>query len=1032
MIGDNGIMVKGLAGFVDTGASLLVTVNESIAKTLKEKCGIKKIKLARPIPVKGFKNGIRMTITDGLVATMRIDGYRFRIPVLVCDTDTHSIFLGRKFFELLDVLVDCKNRRLIWPRERTYQAAKEIVVPSTSSRLNPVHQGDADERDRRMDREIKEEKRRRHLQHKTSSPKASERQTRTQDLRKMRKALHPPPPDPPPPPKKKCAPTEAELNEVGLDVCCVEARGFLSNCRRKDVVIGMTSIYEIERLIQEARDLKASNVEKPPDSDTQEEELWKAVQEKLPQPSGKWTTWADCTIKTFSQKDSDTLPPHREGVDHKIELEEPNPLTTSPLYSMSNQQLELVKDYITDHLRKGFIVPSKAWYGSPVLFAKKPGGGWRFCVDYRKLNTVTKKDRYPIPLIDETMARLSRAKVFTKLDIRQAFYRIRMDKKAEDLTTFRTRYGSFKYKVLPFGLCNGPASFQRYINSVLHDYLDDFATAYIDDVLIYSEDPLEHETHVYKVVKALEAAGLQADIRKSEFQVTETKYLGFIIGTTGIRKDPGKVEVVRNWETPASLKGLQSFLGFSNYYSSFIDGYQRIIEPLNKRNRGAVAWRPLNDLEKEAFERLKSELLSDQVLALFDPRLPGRVECDASNGVIAAVFYQLQSDGRWRPVAFWSKTLQAQQMNYEIHDKEMLAVVEALKHWRNMLIGLQATFTVYTDHRALEYFTVKRLLNPRQARWSELLADYHFKITYWPGTSNKVADALSRKQEEVQTQKAKDIRARTATLLKPEVVIHEVAPIKGVDDQLWLSFDLIYQVLKGNREHPTVTCFHSRAETEPTTFTLRDGLLLRKGRLVVPAVDFLRTAIIKACHATQCTAHPGKTKTKQLVTKAYWWPDVVKDCEAYVDNCKQCHWSHRPRDKTPGLLHPLPIPDHKWQHVTMDFHDMPRDKNGYDRVFVCVDRFGKRAFSLPTFRSVTGKDAAELYYKYIYRIFGAPETATSDRGSQFTSAFMDELCKLTGIKQRLSSAYHPQTDGQTDYEPIPGSTASPVRQLLPG
>src|SRR3954454_11412930 len=184
---------------------------------------------------------------------------------------------------------------------------------------------------------------------------------------------------------------------------------------------------------------------------------------------------------------------------------------------MSLKQLELVKSYLKEHLHKGFIVPSSAPFASPILFAKKPGGGWRFCVDYRRLNAITKKDRYPIPLIEETLARLARAKIFTKLDIRQAFYRIRLDEEAEDLTTFRTRYGSYKYKVLPFGLCNGPASFQRYINDVLFEYLDDFCTAYMDDILIYSKDRLEHEAHVSKVLRRLHDAGLQVDIRKSEF-----------------------------------------------------------------------------------------------------------------------------------------------------------------------------------------------------------------------------------------------------------------------------------------------------------------------------------------------------------------------------------------------------------------------------------------------------------------------------------------------------------------------------------
>ena len=195
---------------------------------------------------------------------------------------------------------------------------------------------------------------------------------------------------------------------------------------------------------------------------------------------------------------------------------------------------------------KGFIVPSNSPFASPVLFVAKPNGSLRFCIDFRKLNSITKKDQHPLPLIDETLARLSKAKLFTKLDIRQAFHRIRMDPASEELTTFRTRYGTYKCKVLPFGLTNGPATYQRYMNSILLDYLDDFCTAYLDDILIYSDNEAEHELHVMMVLQRLRDAGLQVDIKKTEFHVTRTKYLGFIVSTDGIEVDPEKISAIVN------------------------------------------------------------------------------------------------------------------------------------------------------------------------------------------------------------------------------------------------------------------------------------------------------------------------------------------------------------------------------------------------------------------------------------------------------------------------------------------------------
>jgi len=195
---------------------------------------------------------------------------------------------------------------------------------------------------------------------------------------------------------------------------------------------------------------------------------------------------------------------------------------------------------------------------------------------------------------------------------------------------------------------------------------------------------------------------------------------------------------------------------------------------------------------------------------------------------------------------------------------------------------------------------------------------------------------------------------------------------------------------------------------------MKQGLLLYFGKLIVPDVDHLRTKLIHEAHATRTTAHPGKAKTRKLLTDQYHWIGITSDVNRYVDNCRQCHWSHVPQDKTPGLLHPLPIRERCWQHVSFDFKAMPKDRNGNDNVFVIIDRLGKRAFSLPYTREATATTAARLYYEHPWRIYGAPETITSDRGPQFISAFIDELCKLTGVKQKLSTAYHPQTDGNTE------------------
>jgi hypothetical protein len=286
---------------------------------------------------------------------------------------------------------------------------------------------------------------------------------------------------------------------------------------------------------------------------------------------------------------------------------------------------------------------------------------------------------------------------------------------SEDLTTFRTRYGTYKYKVLWEGLTNGPATYQRYMNDVLFDYLDDFCTAYLDDIMIYSSDELEHEEHVCKVLLRLREAGLQADICKSEFHVKQTKYLGFIVSTEGIMADPEKISVIDQWQPPRTVKAVQSFLGFCNFYRRFIKDYGRIARPLNRLVRKDQVF-VFDQACMNAFQELKNRLVSALLLVHFNPELPLRMETDASDGVIAGVLLQQEGDLQWHPVAFYSKTMIEAELNYPIHDKEMLAIVSGFLHWRVELEGTYDRIEVVSDHKALEYFITTKALTARQAR----------------------------------------------------------------------------------------------------------------------------------------------------------------------------------------------------------------------------------------------------------------------------------------------------------------------------
>ena len=436
-------------------------------------------------------------------------------------------------------------------------------------------------------------------------------------------------------------------------------------------------------------------------------------------------------------------------MDHKIKLEPKDAQPPwGPLYSMSRGELLVLRKELTSLLEKGFIRVSSSPAAAPVLFAKKPGGGLRLCIDYRALNAITKKDRYPLPLIRETLNSLSKAKWFTKLDVIAAFHKIRVAPGDEWKTAFRTRFGLFEWLVTPFGMANSPSTFQRYINWTLREHLDDFCSAYLDDVLIYTDGDLrQHREHVRKVLSKLQAAGLQVDIKKCEFEVKTTKYLRFIIEAgKGISMDPAKVAAIREWEAPKTVKGVRSFLGFANFYRRFIKNFAQLAAPLT-RLTGDVPFRWGSE-EQSAFEKLKEIFVTEPTLAAFDPDRETVLECDSSGYAVGGVLSQYDDDGVLRPCAFFSRKNSAHECNYEIHNKELLAVVRCLKEWDSKL-RLVEKFKVITDHKNLEYFMKPRMLNERQVRWSLLLGRYNLELLYRPGKQNVRADALSRREQDL-------------------------------------------------------------------------------------------------------------------------------------------------------------------------------------------------------------------------------------------------------------------------------------------
>lgn len=450
----------------------------------------------------------------------------------------------------------------------------------------------------------------------------------------------------------------------------------------------------------------------------------------------------------FREKIEDALPKHQPW-DHEINLKPDTEPRFGPLYPMSEKELQAMREYLDLLLKKGYIRPSQSSAGSPVLFVPKPGGKLRLCVDYRSLNDITIKDRYPLPRIDELRDRLSGARFFTKLDLRDGYHLIRIKEGHEWKTAFRTRYGLYEYLVMPFGLTNAPATFQALVNHVLREYLDRFCTAYLDDILIYSETLEEHKEHVSKVLQKLLEYSLSVKPEKCTFHAQKVKFLGFIIEPGKVVMDPRKVEDILKWPEPRNVKEVQAFLGFANFYRRFIERYSHIADPLIRLTRKdtSFAWK---EPQQEAFDQLKRAFVEAPVLIMFDPDKPLYLETDASDYAIGATLSQPDDKGRLHPIAYYSRKMSPAELNYEIHDKELLAIVTAFKEWRHYLEGANYEITVYSDHKNLGYFTTTKILNRRQVRWAEQLAPFYFKIHYRKGNENGKADALSRRADHVE------------------------------------------------------------------------------------------------------------------------------------------------------------------------------------------------------------------------------------------------------------------------------------------
>jgi hypothetical protein len=575
------------------------------------------------------------------------------------------------------------------------------------------------------------------------------------------------------------------------------------------------------------------------------------------------------------------------------------------------------------------------------------------CPDFRALNKLTIKDKFPIPVIDDLLDELSGAQFFTKLDLRSGYHQIRMKESDIPKTTFRTHEGHYEFLVMPFGLCNAPSTFQSLMNHVFRPFLRHFVLVFFDDILIYNKTWKDHMTHVDQVLILLSQHQLFLKQSKCAFGASEVEYLGHLVGKDGVRVDPKKIEAMQDWPHPKTLKILHGFLGLTGYYRKFIKNYGKISAPLTTLlKKNSFTWTPA---VAQAFQTLKTAMCTTLVLALPDFTKTFVLECDASGKGIDTILMQ-----EGQPLAFTSKQLSENNLGKPIYEKEMLAILHAVELWRPYLLGQR--FQIKTDHQSLKYFLEQRISSQEQQKWVTKLFGYDYEIIYKKGKENVVADALSRKYED------------EGSLFSLSFIVPDW--LQAVHQE-WLqdpkSLHLIHQL-------------QNKAQAPPGYSWLQDELQY-KGCLYLSKQSKLKSTVLYELHATPITGHSGFTKTYDRVKRSFFWDGMKQDIHKFVAECEVCQCNKGETVKSPGTLQPLPIPPDIWKDISMDFiTGLPKSGNK-SVIMVVVDRLSKYAHFCALHHPFTASTVAQIFMDQVFKLHGMPNSIVSDWDPTFTSNF---------------------------------------------
>ncbi|KAJ8037468.1 hypothetical protein HOLleu_18285 [Holothuria leucospilota] len=734
-------------------------------------------------------------------------------------------------------------------------------------------------------------------------------------------------------------------------------------------------------------------------------------------------------------------------VQHTINTGSHAPIKQAPRRVPISRREEIT-NHLNEMLANDVVEPSCSPWASPIVLVGKKDGSTRFCVDYRKLNDITVKDSYPLPKIDETLDMMGGSRWFSTLDLASGYWQIEMAAADRPKTAFVTHQGLFQFKVLPFGLCNAPATFERLMEFVLAGLQWSTCLIYLDDVIVHSHDFSAHIQRLAEVLQRFEQAGLKLSPKKCHLLQKEVEYLGHRITPEGISTDPEKIRAIRNWPVPQNLTEVRSFLGLCAYYRRFIKDFANIAKPLHRltEKNKRFNWTEETQL---AFQKLKTALTEAPVLSFPLPKGQFIIDADASNHGLGAVLSQEQN-GIEKPVSYYSRTLSKAEEKYCVTRKELLAVVSAVKRFHHYVYGRH--FLLRTDHGALRWLLNFKNPEGQVARWIEILNTYDMGIRHRPGRSHGNADALSRRpcgdcaycirQEEKEDRTAETRNELAAN--SPKCCTLDTQEVKDVtkESKSWMeqwSLQELRQMQVSDPEIQPIIAWKEQSTMKPAwevvagmsnairnywlkwgELALWEGVLYRKfqadegviwWQLVVP--KSIRVKILQQVHDHKLVGHLQIRKTLERLRPKFYWSGYRKEVEEYCNDCQKCA-SRKGAWKKPRAGMQTYIVGTPMLRCALDIMGpLPMSYQGNKYILVVADYFTKwtEAFAMPDQEAST---VADILVKQFICRFGIPQELHSDQGRQFESLLFQEMCKLLDIEKTRTTAFHPQSDGMVE------------------